>query len=123
MIFKRAAIKESYVTGHWKVIPFVTYRKPPFRINSGFEHSKVLGDKAVLQKVLLEIQMREFNKSTRAQGPPVQLQLNFRTVIQRLKQEEWQWKDTNVDRKWLFGFCSIPRKQQANVGNRLKLIA
>lgn len=43
-------------------------------INSSFEHSKVLGDKTVLQKVLQEIQMRELNKSTRAQGPPVQLQ-------------------------------------------------
>lgn len=57
-------------------------------INNSFEHSKVLGDKTVLQKVLLEIQKRELNKSTRAQGPPVQLQLNFRTVIQQLKQEE-----------------------------------
>ena len=57
-------------------------------INSSFEHSKVLGDETILQKVLLEIQMRELNKSRRAQGPPVQLQLNFRTVIQRLKKEE-----------------------------------
>lgn len=34
-------------------------------ISNSFEHSKVLGDKTVLQKVLLEIQMRELNKGAR----------------------------------------------------------